>query len=221
MSINSEMKLFYKILRYIGYILILPVSYLVISIILSFITVNDKATNTQKNHTIYLSSNGVHLEIIIQKQDLIPAILEGQIYNDKAQYFSFGWGDKNFYVETPTWGDFTLLNGLEALFFVSPSLLHVTRHSKTKKHWVAIKVNKEQLIKINRYINNTFKLDQRNQKILLAGLGYKKNDDFYEAMGSYTCFNTCNSWVNSALKQSSIKSCLWTPYDFGLLYIHN
>ena len=221
MNINSEVKLLSKILKYIGYLLILPVSYLVISIILSFITVNNKENTTKKHHTIYLSSNGVHLEIIIQKQDLIPSILEGQIYNDNAQYFSFGWGDKNFYAETPTWEDFNLLNGLEALFLVSPSLLHVTRHSAIKEHWIAIKINQEQLKKINRYINNTFKLDHQQQKIVLPGLGYNKNDDFYEAMGNYTCFYTCNSWVNSGLKQSAIKSCIWTPYDFGILYIHN
>ncbi len=214
------MKLSNKILKYLGYILTLPFIYIVISMTLSYIPINSKNNNTVKDHTVYLSTNGIHLEIIIHKKDLTPIILAGQVYNDQAQYFSFGWGDKSFYVDTPTWDDFTILKGLEALFLISPSLLHVTRYTKTQKHWVALQIDSKQLKELNNYISATFRLDLNQEKMLLPGLGYHKNDDFYEAMGSYTCFYTCNSWVNSALKQSGIKSCLWTPYDFGLLSMH-
>lgn len=214
------MRLFKKILKYIGVFLILPITYLILSLILTYISVNGEQNNNEKNHTIYLSSNGVHLEIIISKNDLNSVILADQIYNKQAEYFSFGWGDKNFYVETPTWADLTFLNGFRALFLNSPTLLHVTRYSSPQKDWVAIKIDQEQLDKINSYITTTFRLDSENKKILLPGIGYRKNDDFYEAIGNYTCLNTCNSWVNTALKQSDIKACLWTPYDFGLLYIH-
>ncbi|MCP5062170.1 MAG: DUF2459 domain-containing protein, partial [Ignavibacteriae bacterium] len=50
--------------------------------------------------------------------------------------------------------------------------------------------------------------------------GYTPYDDFYEAVGSYSLFNTCNTWVNSAFKECNIKACLWTPYDFGLISMH-
>ncbi len=72
------------------------------------------------------------------------------------------------------------------------------------------------------YDNNFFchVLNSQNKKILLNNKGYSYNDDFYEALGSFSCFKTCNSWVNSGLKESDIKACLWTPFDFGLLRIH-
>ncbi|REG87882.1 uncharacterized protein DUF2459 [Winogradskyella sediminis] len=54
-------------------------------------------------------------------------------------------------------------------------------------------------------------------KIILENQGYSSIDDFYKAKGSYSCFKTCNSWVNSAFKESGLKSCLWTPFDFGLM----
>ena len=64
-----------------------------------------------------------------------------------------------------------------------------------------------------------FKISE-NKKVLLENKGYTPYDDFYEALGSYSLFNTCNTWVNSACKESNIKACLWTPYDFGLISMH-
>lgn len=214
------MRLIKKILKYIGVILILPTLYLIVSLVLTYIPVNGKEDSEEKNNTVYLSSNGVHLEIIIAKNDLNTIVLDDQLDTPLAQYFSFGWGDKNFYVETPLWADLTFVNGFQALFLNTPTLLHVTRHSSIQEDWVVLKVNQKQLKKINQYISATFRLNAENKKIVLPGLGYYKNDDFYEAMGNYTCFNTCNSWVNTGLKQSDIKACLWTPFDFGLLNMH-
>lgn len=214
------MRLTKKILKYIGFLLLIPFIYIIVSLVLTCISVNNNTNDNSKKHTIYLNSNGVHLEIIIAKDDLDASLLEDQKYTQKDTYFSFGWGDKNFYVETPVWADLTFVNGFQALFLKSPSLLHVSRYSSIHKDWVALKIDQEQLKKINLYIKNTFRLNSRNKKIILPGLGHYKNDDFYEAIGHYTCFNTCNSWVNTGLKKSGIKACLWTPYDFGLLYLH-
>ncbi len=209
-----------KILKYIGILLIFPMVYLILSLILSYISVNKNNNLTKADHSIYLVTNGIHLEIIIPKSDLYPTIIDDLKYNDQELYFSFGWGDKNFYVETPTWADLTFINGFRALFVNTSALLHVTRYPDVHNDWVEIKVNADQLRKLNVYIQKAFQLDSNNKKNLLPDLGYYKNDDFYEATGNYTCFNTCNSWINTGLKQSNIKACLWTPYDFRLLSIH-
>ncbi len=214
------MKIVKKLIRYIALILIIPVTYLIISFILTFITISGNNDPAEKTHSIYLSSNGLHLEVIIPKQDLDPAILEGLKSESKEQFFSFGWGDRTFYIKTSTPSDFTITNKCKAAFINTPALLHVTRYTSVKSDWVEIKMTPIQFTKLNIYINNTFRLDKGNKKIILPGLGYHKNDDFYEANGSYNCLNTCNTWINTALKQSGIKACLWTPYDFRLLDIH-
>ncbi|WP_109435200.1 MULTISPECIES: DUF2459 domain-containing protein [Aquimarina] len=214
------MKIIKKVFKSIGVFLALPMLYIIISLILTYIPVNKQENKNKMTHTVYLNSNGIHLEIIIAKNDLNKTILKDQVYNSQTRYFSFGWGDKNFYVETPTWADFTFMNGFQALFLNSQALLHVTRYSSVQKNWVAIKINQAQLKQINLYISDTFRLDFQNKKVLLPGLGYTKNDDFYEALGNYTCLNTCNSWINTGLKQSNMKACLWTPYDFGLMAMY-
>ncbi len=209
-----------KILKWIITLFLIPVVYLFVSLILTFIPVNNEDIDTEKNKSIYLNSNGVHLSIIIPKNQLDSKLLNGLRYFKNDNYFSFGWGDKNFYLNTPTWSDLTFNNAFKALFINSSSLIHLTRYSTTSDDWVEIKVNKNQLYKINQYIYKTFYLNPLDKKEILNNKGYANNDDFYEALGSFSCFKTCNSWVNSGLKDSNIKACLWTPFDFGLLYLH-
>ncbi len=210
-----------KALKYMGIMFSIPVLYLIISLVFTYISVEGKDDTTLKKHSVYLSSNGIHLEIIIPRTELAPVILDGLTYTPQEQFFSFGWGDKTYYTKTSTWSDFTIINKCKAAFFNTPALLHVIRYTTMKNDWVEIKMTATQLKKINEYINNTFQLNAENKKIILPGLGYYKNDDFYEATGNYHCFNTCNTWINTGLKESDIKACLWTPYDFRLLSLHH
>ncbi|WP_160114560.1 DUF2459 domain-containing protein [Aquimarina sp. AU474] len=214
------MRLTKKILKSIGVVLIIPIAYLIVSLGFSYITVNKNDDLSEKKHSIYIASNGIHLEIIIPKTELNSSILKGITYTEQEKFFSFGWGDKAFYIKTSTWGNFTVINKCKAAFINTPALLHVIRYPSIKNDWVEIKMSSTQIKKMNSYIHDTFRLDANNQKIILPGLGYYKNDDFYEATGNYNCFNTCNTWVNTALKQSKAKACLWTPFDFRLLSLH-
>ncbi|MEN8125698.1 MAG: DUF2459 domain-containing protein, partial [Bacteroidota bacterium] len=185
-----------------------------------FIPANNSDDYTEKNYSIYLNSNGIHLDIIIPKNQIDSKLLNDLKYYKNDNYFSFGWGDKNFYFNTPTWNDLTFNNAFKALFINSSTLIHLTRYTTIQEDWVEIKVNQDQLYKVNQYINKTFYHDTLDKKALLNEKGYTNNDDFYVATGNLSIFKTCNSWVNSGLKESNIKACLWTPFDFGLLNIH-
>ena len=217
---HHKMKVFKKIVKWIIAIILIPIAYILVSLVLTFIPINNEEEYSGKNGSIYLNTNGVHLNIVIPKDQLDSKLLDGLRYFKNDNYFSFGWGDKKFYLNTPTWGDLTFNNAYRALFLKSPTLIHLTRYSTIYGDWVEIKVNQNQLNKINQYIYKTFYFNSLNKKILLNNKGYSYNDDFYEAQGSYSCFRTSNSWVNSGLKESDIKACLWTPYDFGLLNMH-
>ena len=214
------MKVFKNIVKWIIAIILIPVVYLLLSLILTFIPVNNKENDEDKYKSIYLNSNGVHLNIIIPKNEIDTKLLDGLKYDKEDNYFSFGWGDKNFYLKTPTWSDLTFKNTFLALFINSSALIHLNRYHSIQKDWVEIKVDQNQLDKINLYIYRSFYFDSLDKKVLLINKGYSNNDDFYEATGNFSCFKTCNSWVNSGLKESDIKACVWTPFDFGLLSIH-
>lgn len=215
------MKILRKILKWFLYVVAVPVTYMLIALILTYIPVNRKSDATELNKTIYLNTNGVHLDIIIPIKNLESELLKGIKHHKNTKYLSFGWGEENFYINTPTWGDLTFKNAFKALFLKSSTLMHITRYQKKRKDWVEIKINTSELQKLNFYINNTFQTNEDRMKIILENKGYTYRDDFYRAKGSYSCFKTCNSWVNTAFKESGLKACLWTPFDFGLIHKYN
>lgn len=173
-----------------------------------------------KNHTLYLRSNGVHIDFIIPIVEITPTLLQGLEYGTDDQYLAFGWGDRQFYLETPKWKDLTLGNGLSGMLLATPSLMHVSRMHKLSDKWVHVNLSGDQNDKLQAYIESSFELDSANRKVMLTNAGYYQNDAFYEANGSFTCLRTCNSWANQGLKQSGMKACAWTPFSFGVLRLY-
>jgi len=184
---------------------------------LTYITVNSTELSADYNKEVYLSTNGVHLNIVIPVNDLEFELKEGLEFTLNEKYLSFGWGDENFYLNTPTWNDLTFENAFRALFLKSSTLIHLTRYKHIRKSWTKVILSEYELKKLNQFISVSFTKDTNGNKIIIANSGYSINDDFYKANGSYSCFKTSNSWVNKAFKKSDLKSCLWTPFDFGLI----
>ncbi|MDP8033641.1 TIGR02117 family protein [Pasteurella atlantica] len=192
-------------------------TYIVVSLILGSITVERTNHFSTPNQSIYLTSNGIHLDIVLPKEGVSPSLLSDIEYYPTDRYLAFGWGDENFYLNTPTWKDLTFKTVFKAIFLKSTALLHVTRYQETSPNWVEVKVTTAELQKLNHYIANSFITDNAGKKVLLKDKGYTFRDYFYKAKGSYSMFNTCNSWANNGFKQSGLKASLWTPFDFGLL----
>lgn len=210
------MKYIKKLFKLILVILSFPVVYTLVALILGSITVNSNQPESEQTASIYLSTNGVHLDIIIPRKNISKDLLKDLRHTTHNQYFAFGWGDENFYLNTPTWADLTFKNAFSAAFLKSTTLMHVSRYNFKRTDWVEVKLSKSQLKILNTQILNSFKVKE-NSKIILEGSGYTINDNFYKAKGSYSLFKTCNTWVNSILKESNIKASLWTPFDFLLL----
>lgn len=216
------MKLINGILKLLSYLLLVPILYIIISLIFSAITIDRKIEDHQvSDKTIYLSTNGIHLEIVIPKNDIDSLLLHGLNQETSDNYLSFGWGDENFYLNTPTWGDLNFNNALKALFFSKAALIHVTRYKSKHDNWVEIKISETELEQLNAYLQNEFRTNKNGMKVILENQGYSSVDDFYKAKGSFSYLRTCNTWVNSGFKQSGLEACLWTPFDFGLLRIYD
>lgn len=197
---------------------LIPLGYLLVAYVLSNITVERLAGHSSqpKTKVIYLHTNGAHLDIALRTQDIHTELLSSIALKPTSKYLSFGWGDENFYLNTPTWSDLTAKSAINALFIDSSALIHVTHYQTTQANWIAIPVSNTEFEKLNQYIQMTFKTTN-NQKIRLIGKGYSVLDDFYKAKGSYSLIKTCNTWVNSGFKYSGLRASLWTPFNFGLI----
>jgi len=206
-----------RFLKIIGYILLIPVTYVVVSLILTYIPVSEQTAGAPKKQLIYLTTNGVHSDIILPKNLMIPALLKDQTYHPKEQFFAYGWGEENFYINTPTWGDLTFSTAFRAAFLKSKTLVHVTRYRSKRNQWIAVPVTDTQLEKLNAYILAAFYEDENGKQVIEGATYTPDRDNFYRAKGNYMFYNTCNTWANTALKESQMKASLWTPFDFGVL----
>ncbi len=183
-------------------------------------------SDADKEVEIFIETNGVHSDIVLPiRFDTIDwskkVLFSNTISKDSAmKYISFGWGDKGFYLNTPTWADLRWSTALKAASGLGSSALHVTFlktfHSSDS---FSIKMSKRQYFLLVRYIEDSFAASSQGQFIVIDTKSvYGKNDAFYEANGSYSIIKTCNTWTNTALKTCEQKACLWTPFDKGIFY---
>lgn len=206
-----------RLFKWLVTILSIPVIYVIVSLILISITINRSSDEGENPKSIYLHTNGKHLDIIMPKENIETYLLLDLKFSDNDTYFSFAWGEENFYLYTRTLENLSFKNAFKILFFKSSTLIRLTRHQKKQDDWVEVRLTAKELKRVNELLFQTFKTDANGRIIIIPEVGYHNNDDFYKAYGSYSCCKTCNSWVNTIFKESGLKACLWTPFDFGLL----
>jgi uncharacterized protein (TIGR02117 family) len=173
---------------------------------------------------IYILTNGVHTDIvcpirndIMDWSSMIP--LENTLSKQTDyQLASFGWGDKGFYLETPTWADLKFSTAFEAAFWLGETAMHVTfyRSLRESESCKKVKISRENYQLLVEYIKNSFELENEKVKFIKTDMVYGQNDSFYDALGTYNIFFTCNTWANSALKAANQKAALWTATDSGI-----
>jgi uncharacterized protein (TIGR02117 family) len=169
--------------------------------------------------TIFVRTNGVHTWI------LLPAVSAEMDWRRIApaahireptrvgNYLAFGYGNREFYLNTPRWADLRFRTALTAAFGEGRSLMHVEheRDPRPNEYQKAFRISREQHQRLSRYILASFDRGVSGQSIPLLGRGYGPADVFYEARGPYNAFFTCNEWTGAALRAAGIRMGRWTP----------
>jgi uncharacterized protein (TIGR02117 family) len=133
--------------------------------------------------------------------------------HDAPKWLAFGWGDRNFYLNTPTWGQFKLSYGLTAATGLGDSLVHVDLldHVTATADTRPVRLTPAQYRQLAAYIDATFAA--RREVIH----GYGADDVFYAANGHYSALRTCNVWTSDALTAAGIAAPFWSPFADGVM----
>jgi uncharacterized protein (TIGR02117 family) len=89
--------------------------YVVLGYLLPFIEVSAKDDGQKKEIPVYIYTNGVHTDIVMpvknDLQDWSAKLPFNNVRSKKTDYnyVGIGWGDKGFYLDTPTWADLNFL----------------------------------------------------------------------------------------------------------------
>lgn len=216
---KKALKIFGKSLLYfIGLILL----YVLAALVLPLITI-DKEPLTTEDVEIHIITNGVHTDIVVpvvnNQMDWRTQVQYAGIADESYKYLAMGWGDKGFYLETPTWAELKVSTAFNAAFGFNTTAIHTTFY-KTMNVGESCKkmiLSKEQYSRLIEYITTSFKTDETNHFMLVnTDVTYGTTDAFYEAKGTYNIFQTCNTWANNALDACGQTCCYWTPMDKGI-----
>ncbi|WP_198305585.1 TIGR02117 family protein [Arcobacter vandammei] len=207
------------------FIIFLVVIFFIVEFIFARVT-NEYKTYSNLEYEMYLKSNGVHTDIILPLDNniiywakLFP--FENTLSKSKDfNYISIGWGDKGFYLDTPTWSELKVSTALVAGLGIGSTAFHITYYKDIEEDDLTIKVpiSKEQYASIVSTVKKNLQYENGNAINIKTKAQYGENDAFYEATGSYSIFHTCNTWTNNTLKEAELPSSKWLVFDKGILY---
>jgi len=210
-----------------GALLALPLLYFLAALVLGAMPANPLWREAKEGVTIFVRTNGVHTWILVPKvteeMDWRPLVPGGHL-RDKGwgagNYVALGYGNRTFYLETPTWGDLTMKNAFLAAFGRGRSLVHADHDHDPQPtdYQRPIKLSRAEYRRLAAFARGSFQYDSEGRTIPLIGRGYGGSDMFYEAVGPYSAFYTCNSWTGRALREAGIRTGLWTPLSQSIMW---
>lgn len=216
---------FRYLLRFVAGFFFITGLYLFVAGICSCIPVNSDFTEEKNGIEIAVISNGVHTDIAVPVKNetadwsqLLPCS-DVKEADSSYRYISFGWGDKGFYIETPTWADLKASTAFKAMFWLSSSAMHVTWRKDLPADRIRcrrFRISKEKYALLCQYIRDSFCPGTSCPAQCIKAPSYGRHDAFYEARGTYNLFRTCNVWTGEGLKIAGVKVALWTPFEKGV-----
>jgi uncharacterized protein (TIGR02117 family) len=208
-------------------LLALPVLYFLAALLLATIPANPLWREAKEGVTIFVRTNGVHTWIMVPKataeMDWRPLVPGGHLRDPAwgaGDHVALGYGNRTFYLETPTWGDLTMKNAFLAAFGRGRSLVHADHdHQPRPNDWQRpITLSREEYRRLAGFLRASFQFDREGRTLPLIGRGYGASDMFYEAVGPYSAFYTCNEWTGRALRHAGVRTGLWTPLSQSIMW---
>lgn len=200
-------------------IVLLPIGLYLVIVLIGLIPVNNDFEPTPDGVEVHLTSTAIHADIVLPiKNDVVdwrnhfPAtVFSGD--TSKATHVAIGWGDKGFYIGTPTWADLKASTVASALFWSSDACMHISlcKVEELGEESRSVRISLEEYRKLVDYIEKTFRHNKDGSKMLIANVSYGPYDAFFEAHGNYHVFNTCNCWTGAAMRTAGIRTGWFTP----------
>jgi uncharacterized protein (TIGR02117 family) len=175
---------------------------------------------------ILVVNNGVHADLVLpldapsfRWRDRLNQV-DFPSFDPDNRFVIFGWGNRQFYMETRTWDDIKISNVLYAFAGMGDTVVHVelcrdlawaTQRSRK------IRLSPEQFKRLCEHLIASFRTQANGQLIPVPGQHYGNADAFYEGTGRYHLFRTCNVWAGAGLAKAGVRVGYWTLTP-GLLF---
>ncbi len=173
---------------------------------------------------IALVSNGWHVDLVlpIQAGDIdwrqdFPAT--DTRLGAPLPFIALGWGDRDFYLETPRLRDLKARTALNALLGRGPAVMHVAHLPAipSGEGTRRLRMDQKTYRTLAERLQASLQRNDGGKTILIAGQSFGNADAFYEAKGHYSPITTCNEWLAAHLRAAGLPAGLWSPLPLGLM----
>ncbi|PSB20909.1 TIGR02117 family protein [Phormidesmis priestleyi ULC007] len=169
---------------------------------------------------VYVAGDAMHVNLILPVQnqafDWSQFLSIDQIGRDAQQryrYLKFGWGDRDFYMNTPSWSEMKISNVLRSLFMPgNPTALYVEGDAELPHEpnveLKCVGVSQKDYLQLVAFIKASFQQTDQGQPIRIQDA--IDTSGFYEATGHYSILRTCNTWAADGLDSANIQTPIWS-----------
>jgi uncharacterized protein (TIGR02117 family) len=206
-------------------LLAVPALYFIAALLGGLIPANPGWRQAERGITIFVRTNGVHTWL------MVPNLAAGVDWRPLAPahhiadphyagtHVAIGYGNRDFYLNTPTWGDLSPRIALAATLGRGPSLVHVEheRDPAPNQYQQPLVLAEHEYRKLAAHIRRSFATDAAGRAVPLLGRGYGPADVFYEGRGRYNAYRTCNEWTGEALRAAGVRTGVWTPLSQSIM----
>ena len=169
---------------------------------------------------IMVETNGVHtalvLPLVTAERDWGRVFPPGDIARPDRPYthVSVSWGERQVFLETPTWWDLKASTVLRIAGVGGEGLLHVAYYVRPApaEDIRPLRLTRAEYRRLVAAIDRALPRGE-----WVAHRGYDDYDAFYEAPGRYTVRNTCNQWTSDTLAAAGVRTGRWTPFAGGVM----
>lgn len=174
---------------------------------------------------IMVETNGAHTSIIVpivsatkDWRDTFPSAAQPRPDGMMPTHLSIGWGEREVFLHVPTWGDLKAATALRIATVGGDALVrvsHYVRPAPSVNHR-PLRITTAQYARLVDSIERVMPPTTNGEaRAILRGTYV--DDAYYEATGTYTMIDTCNTWVGEALAEAGVEMGLWTPFAGGVM----
>lgn len=174
---------------------------------------------------IMVETNGTHTSIVLPVvsaakdwREVFPSAARPLPDGRLPTHLSIGWGEREVFLHVPSWSDLEAATALRIATVGGEPMMRVSHyfHPAASEHHRPLRITREQYERLVRAIEGALPpVASADERQIFRGT--YANDAYYEAQGSYTLANTCNSWVGETLAEADVPMGLWTPLAGGVM----
>jgi uncharacterized protein (TIGR02117 family) len=200
----------------LGGMTLLVAAYVLAGLVGGAIPIHVGAKPPARGIRVYVEDNGIHTGIVVPKQalglgfdDLVRSEDIGDPRYAGHRWLSIGWGERGFYLGTPTWADVKPSTILAAAIGSDAVVLHVDH--------IADPAGQPGVYPLTLTPDQYRRLIATMRASFAEGhpppvQGYGPSDAFYIARGRYSALATCNAWTGRVLRAAGVEMGAWTPF---------